>query len=121
MLRDAIHHLGRSARPSTVLVLTTVAFLTAASSLLGLDAAANELARTADRVVSIAWSAPPMLIGLAVPLIVPAGLLWRRGSKDRQARGCRFGASGSRREPCIEGADRANVAGSNLARRAARA
>lgn len=56
LVHDALRSLGRAARPATVFVLITAVLVTAASSLLGLDAASTLTLRKTW------YSAPPRSI-----------------------------------------------------------
>ena len=53
-------------------LLAVFTFLCARS---GLDAAINDLARLQNEYFSIVWSAPPLLIGIVAPLLIPLILL----------------------------------------------
>lgn len=69
-----------------LMVLGICVVLTLVSAQFGIDAWVNAGARASDRVVSIAWSAPAVLIGLVAPGLVPGLLLVRRGFADPRAR-----------------------------------
>ncbi|MEM7255709.1 MAG: phosphatase PAP2 family protein [Pseudomonadota bacterium] len=63
--------------PRTIVALLVGGLVTYGCVLGGVDAAINELARAQDKTWSIAWSAIPMLGGLAVPILAPLWLWWR--------------------------------------------
>lgn len=63
-----------------------VSALTWACAESGLDASVNAWARQTPRLLSLFWSAPPMLLGLVAPGVVPMILFMRRGVADVAAR-----------------------------------
>lgn len=86
MIQSTIVQVGRTALSclgDTKLWLA-VPFLAVLSTLMavsGMDAAVNSIARMQPDTVSIAWSAFPMLAGIAMPVLVPLAIAWRLGKQ----------------------------------------
>lgn len=90
MMKLYIEDLGRTLlrvkRPQTLLLFGLCVLLTLACAQFGIDARINVWARASDRILSILWSAPAMLVGLVAPGLLPGLLFLRRGRADLQAR-----------------------------------
>ncbi len=67
------------------LAVPVLAVLTYGAAHLGIDAAVNQIARLQAPGLSIAWSAFPMLAGIAVPMLCPV-FLAIRGERDLATR-----------------------------------